>query len=209
MYIPEYHRIEDRPTSIEFMRSNPFAILISETASGTLATHIPVLIQEIDDRVVLRAHMAKANAHWKSIAADQEQDSLIIFHGPHAYISPALYENPESVPTWNYAAVHVYGRAAILEAEADVRQTLRDLISRFDASYRAQWQATSREYQARRLSHIVAFEIVASRIETKFKLSQNRTKADQRNVIQALADSPDSAISGVAKLMRQQGLGLP
>jgi transcriptional regulator len=139
----------------------------------------------------------------------QQPESLIIFHGPHAYISPTLYENRESVPTWNYAAVHMYGRGTILNAESDVRQLLLDLISLFDTSYQEQWLSLRPEYQTRMLSHIVAFEITATRIETKFKLSQNRTKADQENVIQSLGRSADSAVSGVAALMRQQGLGRP
>jgi transcriptional regulator len=208
VYIPEYHRIEDRAASVAFMRANPFAILISTTDEGPFATHIPVLLQEIDGRVILHAHMAKANPHWKFIE-EQDQESLMIFQGPHAYISPSLYENPESVPTWNYAAVHVYGRGKIISGDAEVRQLLLDLISQFDASYRKQWLSLSGEYQSRMLNHIVAFEITATRVETKFKLSQNRTKADRENVIQALAGSSDSTIFGIAALMRKQGLGLP
>jgi transcriptional regulator len=135
-------------------------------------------------------------------------DVLIIFHGPHAYISPMLYEIRESVPTWNYAAVHVYGKGRVISEESATRQVLDDLITRFDSSYNQQWNSFSDEYRNRMLRHIVAFEIAATRIETKFKLSQNRTKAEQENVIRALAENSDSAISGVAALMRQQGLGV-
>jgi transcriptional regulator len=209
VYIPEYHRIEDRAESLAFMQANPFAILISATDNGPFATHIPVVVRQVAGQVVLRAHVAKSTPHWKLMEDGQQQDSLVIFHGPHAYISPKLYENRESVPTWNYAAVHMYGRGKILDAESEVRLLLLDLISQFDSSYQEQWLSLRPEYQARMLSHIVAFEITATRIETKFKLSQNRTKADQENVIQSLASSPDSAVSGVAALMRQQGLGRP
>ena len=206
MYIPEYHRIEDRAASVAFMQANPFAMLISTTDSGPFATHIPALVQEVQGRVTLRGHMAKANPHCEVI---EEQDSLVIFHGPHAYISPALYETRESVPTWNYAAVHVYGRGRILSADADTRRLLQDLTLQFDPSYQTQWQSLSPEYQSRMLRHIVAFEISAARLETKFKLSQNRTRVEQENVIRALVGSSDSAVSGVAALMRKQGLGLP
>jgi transcriptional regulator len=209
VYIPEYHRIEDRAESLAFMQANPFAILISAANDGPFATHIPVIVRQLAGQVVLRAHVARSNPHWKVMEDGQQPESLIIFHGPHAYISPTLYENRESVPTWNYAAVHMYGRGKILDAESEVRLLLLDLISQFDSSYQEQWLSLRPEYQARMLSHIVAFEITATRIETKFKLSQNRTKADQENVIQSLASSPDSAVSGVAALMRQQGLGRP
>ena len=206
MYIPEYHRIDDPATSAAFMRANPFAILISDTDDGPFATHLPMSVREMDGRVRLRGHMAKANPHCKLI--EREQESLIIFHGPHAYVSPSLYENRESVPTWNYAAVHVYGRTTTISAETEVRQVLLDLVSQFDAAYQSQWLSLGDQYQSRMLNHIVAFEVTAARVETKFKLSQNRTKAEQENVIQALSRDPDSAVSGTAALMRQQGLGM-
>lgn len=187
------------------MKANPFAILISPTESGPLGTHLPLLVQERGDRLILRGHFAKANHHWSII--EQEQDSLIIFHGPHAYISPSLYEIRESVPTWNYATVHVYGKGRILKDGAEAERVLADLISQFDPPYYAQWQSFSEEYRDKMLRRIVAFEIEATRVEAKFKLGQNRTKNEQDSLIQALEHSPDSAVYGVAALMRQQKLG--
>jgi transcriptional regulator len=204
LYIPEFNRVEDRALALEFMRANPFAILVSANPSGPFATHLPLLIDNSADQVTLRGHVAKANPHWQML----NDDVLIIFHGPHAYISPMLYEIRESVPTWNYAAVHVYGRPRILSDDSDATRVLEDLITQFDMPYQAQWQSLSTDYRTRMLRHIVAFELIASRIETKFKLSQNRTKAEQENVIRALADSPDSSAAGTATLMRQHGLGL-
>jgi transcriptional regulator len=133
----------------------------------------------------------------------------MIFHGPHAYISPRLYELRESVPTWNYATVHAYGRGKILASDEDKQQVLGELISQFDSSYLNQWNSFDEQYRGRMLNHIVAFEIAVARLEAKFKLSQNRTKTEQENVIQALSKDPDPAISGVADLMRQRGLGKP
>ncbi len=207
MYIPEYNRVEDRAVARCFMEANPFAILISATDSGPFATHLPILVRELDGRVQLRGHMAKANPHWKSIGQDQE--SLVIFHGPHAYISPSLYETRESVPTWNYATVHVYGRGTAFTDEVQLRQLLQEVIGHFDSSYEAQWPSLSEQYQSRMLQHIVGFEINATRVEAKFKLSQNRTKAERENVIKSLARSPDSAVAAVAALMKEQGLGSP
>lgn len=206
MYIPEFNRIEDRDTSLAFLRANPFAVLVSSLDGLPFATHVPLAVRERNGQIVLRGHVAKANPHWKSFG--QEQESLVIFQGPHAYISPALYEIRESVPTWNYAAVHVYGRVSVVDQNQS-REILEDLIGEFDSSYAAQWASLSEEYRSRMLAHIVAFEMLPSRLETKFKLSQNRTRREQANIVRALANSGDSAIAGVAALMRQQGLGRP
>jgi transcriptional regulator len=204
MYIPEFNRVEDTSAALAFMRSNPFAILISQIEEAPFATHLPVAVSENDGEVTLRAHVAKSNPHWKML---EHQELLVIFHGPHAYISPSLYEIRESVPTWNYAIVHAYGRGNILGTEIDKDKVLSELISQFDSSYLQQWNSFDEQYRKRMLNHIVAFEISVTRLEAKFKLSQNRTRIEQENVIQALGASPDSVVSGVAEMMRQLGLG--
>jgi transcriptional regulator len=204
MYIPEFNRVEDTAAALAFMRANPFAILVSSADEGPFGTHLPVVIAETAGKLMLRAHVAKANSHWKAL---EQQESLVIFHGPHAYISPSLYEIRESVPTWNYATVHAYGHGRILPSDTDKHQVLAELIAQFDASYLEQWNSFDDQYRGRMLNHIVAFEIPLTRVEAKFKLSQNRTKIEQENVIQALAASTHSAVSGVAELMRQLGLG--
>jgi transcriptional regulator len=204
MYIPEFNRIEDQATALAFMRANPFAILVSNNDGTPFATHLPVIVAEAGGQVFVRAHVAKANPHWKIL---EQHESLLIFHGPHAYISPALYEIRESVPTWNYATVHAYGSGQILPGDSDKHQLLAALISQFDSSYLEQWNSFDEQYRSRMLNHIVAFEIAVTRIETKFKLSQNRTRGERENVIQTLGASPDPAVSGVAELMRKRGLG--
>lgn len=208
MYIPEFNRIEDQAAALAFMRANPFAILVSNNNQAPFATHLPVIIAHEGSEITLRAHVAKANPHWQMFEQEPQKDSLVIFHGPHAYISPRLYELRESVPTWNYAIVHAYGRGKILVADTDKQQVLAELILQFDSSYLNQWNSFDEQYRTRMLSHIVAFEIEVTRMEAKFKLSQNRSKVEQENVIQALGTSPDSAVSGVAELMLQRGLGV-
>jgi transcriptional regulator len=204
VYMPEFNREEDRATILAFMRANPFAILVSNVDGIPFATHLPLLIEEAGEQLVVRGHMARANAHWKSMKEDEE--SLVIFHGPHAYISPSLYELRESVPTWNYAAVHVYGEPTLFSDEPCLRETLHQMINTFESSYMAQWSELSEQYQSRMMKHIVGFEIRAKRLEAKFKLSQNRTKGEQARVIQSLSQSEDSNISGVADLMRKEEL---
>jgi transcriptional regulator len=206
MYIPEHFRNEDRAKTVAFMRENPFAILVSQTPNGPFATHVPVVIRESGDRVMIRGHVAKANPHWQYMQADPQ--CLLIFHGPHAYISPANYETREVVPTWNYGGVHAYGETRTYSATDELLSMLHDLIPTFEAAYGEQWASLSESYRQRMLSHIVGFEIAVTRLESKFKLSQNRTRQEQQNIIESLSDSSDSAVSGTARLMCEHGLGL-
>jgi transcriptional regulator len=205
MYIPEFNRVRDDAVALGFMKANPFAILVSTADTGPFATHVPILVREAADQIVLRGHVAKANPHWQWMKPEQE--CLAIFHGAHAYISPSLYENRESVPTWNYAAVHVYGKARLVVEPEPLLDILHDSIQTFDPSYQEQWSGLGEEYRTRMLSHIVGFEIVAESLEGKFKLSQNRTKTEQARERDTLSASRDSAVAGVGKLMRVAGLG--
>ena len=204
MYIPEHFRVRDNADAIAFMRANPFAILISTTADGPFATHLPVVIRESEDQLIIRGHVAKANPHWRYL--EQQPNCLIIFHGPHAYVSPTNYTTRENVPTWNYGAVHVYGNARVFAAPEELLGVLHELIPMFEPAYADQWASLSEAYRERMLSHIVGFEITVTKIEAKFKLSQNRTFEEQANVIASLGAAPDTTISGTAQLMRQQGL---
>jgi transcriptional regulator len=206
MYIPEHFRVEDHATAIAFMCANPFAILVSSTSDGPFATHVPVVIRETGGKMIIRGHVAKANPHWHYL---QEQSRcLMIFHGPHAYVSPTNYAARENVPTWNYGAVHAYGNARTFSETADLLNMLHDLIPTFEAAYAEQWASLSEPYRTRMLSHIVGFEIEVTKLEAKFKLSQNRTHDEQQKVIDSLSRSSDTAISGTARLMCEHGLGV-
>jgi transcriptional regulator len=206
MYIPEFNRVRDQAETISFVQANPFAILVSTSDNGPFATHIPILARHVNDQMVLHGHIAKSNPHGALLQGAQE--SLAIFHGPHAYISPKLYESRESVPTWNYAAVHVYGRVRAVTDPETLMEEVREIINAFDPDYFAQWSSLNDKFRYGMLKQIVGFEMVAARIEAKFKISQNRTKVDQAAVIASLEQSTDSAVSGIAKLMQKQGLGV-
>ena len=188
------------------MRANPFTILVSSTDDGPFATHLPLVIRQNADHLVLRGHVAKANPHWRYL--EQQPQCMTIFHGPHSYISPANYNTREAVPTWNYGAVHAYGNARILAAPDELLGVLHELMPMFEPAYAQQWASLSPTYRERMLSHIVGFEIAVAKIEAKFKLSQNRTRDEQEKVIETLRAASDTAISGTAALMREQGLGL-
>jgi transcriptional regulator len=205
LYIPEFNRLKDTGAALGFMRANPFAIVVSAGDGSPFATHIPVLATEAAGGIMLRGHVARANPHWNML--EQDGETLAIFHGPHAYISPGLYGSRESVPTWNYAAVHAYGQARIFHEAEPLTEVLLETIAVFEQAYLDQWRGLNENYRAKMLSNIVGFEIPVERLEAKFKLSQNRPRADQSRIIQSLESSTDSAISGIAKLMKDQDLG--
>lgn len=205
MYVPEHFRVEDQATAIAFMRANPFAILVSTTDDGPFATHVPVVIRETAGQTTIRGHVAKANPHWRYL--EEQPHCLMIFHGPHSYISPTNYATRENVPTWNYGAVHAYGEARTFSEPSDLLNMLHDLIPTFEAAYAEQWANLSEPYRSRMLSHIVGFEIEVTKLEAKFKLSQNRTRDEQQNVIDSLSRANDTAISGTGRLMCDHGLG--
>jgi transcriptional regulator len=215
MYIPEHFRVHDHADAIAFMRANPFAILISSAAApaapglsdeGPFATHLPLFAQTRGDHLVVRGHVAKANPHWRYL--EQNPQCLTIFHGPHAFVSTSNYVTRESVPTWNYGAVHAYGNARTFASPDELQGMLHQLIGTFEPAYAEQWASLSETYRQRMLSHIVGIEIAVTKIEAKFKLSQNRTKEEQANVIASLSPAQDTAVAGVSRLMREQGLGV-
>ena len=205
MYIPEHFRVRDHADAIRFMQANPFAILVSSTEEGPFATHLPLVLRQTGEGLIIRGHVAKANPHWRYI--EHQTKSLIIFHGPHAYISPTNYTTREVVPTWNYGTVHVYGNARVFSGHEELLGVLHELIPMFEPAYADQWASLSPAYWERMLGHIVGFEIAVTSIEAKFKLSQNRTKEEQENIITSLCTAEDTAVSGTARLMQEQGLG--
>jgi transcriptional regulator len=206
VYIPEHFRLRQHADAIAFMRANPFAILISTTDAGPFATHLPLFVRAAEEKVILRGHVAKANPHWRHL--EQQPQCLTIFHGPHSYISPSNYAARESVPTWNYGAVHLYGNARVFSSPEDLLGVLHELMGTFEPAYASQWASLDETYRERMLRQIVGFEIEITKMEAKFKLSQNRPREDQANVIASLEKAKDSAVSGVARLMRGQGLGV-
>ena len=196
MYTPPFYA-GDREAGLALMRAHPFALLLTPGPQGLLATHLPLLIQE--DPLVLKGHLARANPHWRFL---EDADSLVVFSGPHAYVSPAWYQTHPSVPTWNYAAVHAHGRARM---GADAVAILKESVDAFE---HAGWvMDLPPAYDAKMRAGIVAFDLPVARLETKLKLSQNRSEADRAGVIAGLAASPRPGDREVADLMGRQAPG--
>lgn len=205
MYIPNTDRVEDQAQLLAFMQAHSFATVVGLVNGELFATHLPLVILAQDDQIRLWGHMAKANPHWEALATPQE--ALVIFQGPHAYISPSHYEKWESVPTWNYIAVHAYGSARLIQDEAGLVATLSELIAANEATYQQQWDSLPEKFRHGMLNGIVAFEIAVTRLEGKFKLSQNRPAGDQERVATALATHPDLTIAAIGHYMQGHGQG--
>src|SRR5581483_10156386 len=182
MYIPAAFKVEDRSLLYEFIERYSFATLITTAEGIPFASHLPLLLDR--EREVLLGHLARANPHWQSF--DGMHEGLIIFSGPHAYISPSWYATSPAVPTWNYAAVHVYGTPRLLEAD-QLSGLLARLVSHYEAGNERPWQYDLPEdYRQRMERAVVGVEVPITRIEGKFKLGQNRTVEDRRGMLTRL-----------------------
>ena len=202
MYSPSYNRIEDRAELAAFMRANSFAVLVTGTGGTLHASHLPVRIQEHDGRVILDMHMAKNNPQWKEFFDDEV---MVVFSGPHAYVSPRWYEakEKERVPTWNYAAVHAYGVPLLIDDKSKKYQSQRRLVADMDPQWLPKFDTLRQEYVDMMLDGIVNFEIPVTRLETRWKLSQNRGRREMELIAEQLAKSDDSVERALAALTRK------
>ena len=201
MYIPASFNENDQATLHDFMRTHSFATVVTTHDSKPFASHLPLFLQsDAGTQGALIGHMARANPQWQEMQAGAEV--LVMFHGPHAYVSPAWYEAKAMVvPTWNYLAVHAYGKARILTQD-ELEQALHKLVDTYEDSYEQPWQLEmTQAMREKMLGAIVGFEIMLSSIEGKFKLSQNRSAADRKRVLTQLAGQADAESKQVAEQM--------
>jgi transcriptional regulator len=205
MYLPKSFQIEDLPELHAFMQAHNFATLVTQHQGAPFATHLPFLLDaQRGPHGVLLAHMARANPQWRAFA--DGGDALVIFQGPHAYISPSWYETHPSVPTWNYAVVHVYGVPQIVEDQATLHQMLERLVDTHEAAFAQPWRMDlPHDYLDKMMRAVVGFEIAITRLEGKLKLSQNRSEHDQHRVAEALGQSENQLDRGVAEMMSGRG----
>ena len=200
MYSPKYFK----PKSIEqvetFIKENGFAILMSVHKERPIATHIPLVLEKRNDKSYLVGHISKGNQQWKSLA--KQETVLAVFSNPHSYVSSSWYGH-ENVPTWNYIAVHVYGKARLIVGE-ELFLSLKKLTDKYEANSEnpVRVESLSKEIIKTGMRGIVGFEIEVKDIEANFKLSQNRNTEDYQNVIKMLENSTDVRSKEIAQAMK-------
>ena len=203
VYLPP-HFTEARPEVLAaHLERHDFALIVSHGKGGLIASHVPVMVEYDGPQLHLLAHLARPNPQLADLA---DAEALAIFSGPHAYISPSWYEGGPAVPTWNYADVHAYGRVRLVEDRAWLRGLVRRLSERHEAANPAPWrmQDLPERYLEGMLNGIVGLDIAVSRLEGKYKLSQNRPPGDRPRIIAALEARGDADAIGVARLMRER-----
>jgi len=201
MYVPQSFAESDTSTLHAFMRRSSFAVLTTCGEGGLAASHLPLLLDAEDGpRGRLFGHMARANPQWRQA----ECDALAVFSGPHAYVSPTWYQEEGTVPTWNYVAVHAYGRLRIVVDEEAVLEILRRSVATYEAAMPTPWTFDAASPYIRvQLKAIVGFQLEIDRLEGKWKLSQNHPSHRRRRVAGALAAQSDADSVAIAEMMRQ------
>jgi len=186
LYVPGHFDVRDRAAVARLLHDHPFATLVTPTASEPFVSHVPLLhVADREPHGTLLGHFARANPH---AAAAAGVESIAIFHGPHAYVSPSWYAEPAgAVPTWNYAVIHAHGSLELARDPAETRAILDALIQRFESHRDAPWQpGLDRDRMDAMVAAIVGFRIRVRRLDAKFKLSQNRSPDDRSRVAAAL-----------------------
>ncbi|MGJ7545465.1 FMN-binding negative transcriptional regulator [Variovorax sp. LT1R16] len=204
MYTPPAYAESDEALLRERMRAWSFATLVTHGAEGLNATHLPFLVDDEGPHGLLTTHLARGNAQYRDLKAGAP--ALVIFQGPHAFISPSWYTNRLTFPTWNYTAIHVQGTPEVVEDTAAIHAVLQRTVATYDTPLGGEWDfgAMPQELTASRLTAIAAVRIPIARLEGKMKLNQDKSVADRRGVIAALEKQGDAQSLAVAALIRSQ-----
>lgn len=200
MYIPKINDIQNQAEIIRFISTYNFATVISYDQKRPIATHIPIEYELRKEALYLKGHLAKANPQWQSF--QEEQAILISFMETHSYISSSWYDQID-VPTWNYIAVHMYGKPRIFEEE-ELLAFVRFQMEKYEAN---STQPVKMEHLdpaslKRNLRGIVGFEILVEDIQARYKLSQNKSEATFKNIVHELERLNDHQASKLAQAMR-------
>ena len=201
MFIPDIYKNKNQEAITSFLKENSFGILINQTNGKLWATHIPLeLGTNKEGKTILEGHISKENPQWKGFAENDQ--ILAIFSGPHSYISPSWYDH-ENVPTWNYIAVHVYGKIKIIEGDA-VIQSLKRLVDKYEQNSENPVRIEDLSKKTMMQSRgIVAFEIEIEEIQAQQKMSQNRDDKNYQNIISELEKTNKNQSIAVANEMKK------
>lgn len=200
MYSPPYNRNEDHAEVLAFMRANSFVLLVTGAGGELHSSHLPCVVEERGGELALLLHMAKTNPQWQQFF---DEEAMAVFWGPHAYVSPRWYAEKPRVPTWNYTAVHAYGTPRVIDARDDKYGCIAKLVQEMDPQWKPDFDAMPADYTERMLDGIVAFEMLVTRLETRWKLSQNRGRAEQELIAAQLDKSADSTERALGALTRR------
>lgn len=200
MYRPKMFDIDDADDMQGIIRANGFAVLVTAGAQGMTASHVPLHLVDDGELGLLWGHLAKGNDQWQ--AFDGNAEALAVFGGPHSYISPTWYATEKSVPTWNYEAVHAYGRPKVMDDPAAVAARLASLTGQYEGTDDSAWSPRNlpADFAAAQLKGIVAFEMRIERLEGKRKMSQNRKPEDVKGAIDGLKATGrpvDAEVAGI------------
>jgi transcriptional regulator len=205
VYLPPAFTETREEVLIAHIERHDFGLLITHGDNGLVASQVPFLLERRADKLILEAHLARANPQVADI--ERGNEALAIFQGPHAYISPGWYETGPSVPTWNYASVHAYGYPRAIADHDWLDDFVRRLSQRHEAREpNRSWQMDDQpeRYMTMMMNGIIGVELAVERLEGKFKLSQNRPPADRPRIIAALEAREDPDSRAVARLMRER-----
>jgi transcriptional regulator len=202
MYTPKYFKVTNVEEIWNFVQENSFGTLITTVQEKPIATHLPMQIIKEGDDYYITGHMAYGNPQWRTLEICE--NILVMFQGPHAYISSSWYEK-ENVPTWNYQAVHVYGKASIL-SEEELKQDLTKLLQKYEKHRKnpVLWDGLSPQLLNKELKGIVGFKIKVQEIQAAYKLSQNRNEEDYHNIINKLYEEKDLNSHKMAEVMSRK-----
>jgi transcriptional regulator len=201
MYIPDLYKNENQEAITAFLKENSFGILINQTNGKLWATHIPLELGiNAEGKTILEGHISKENPQWQGFAENDQ--ILAVFSGPHSYISPSWYDH-ENVPTWNYIAVHVYGKIKIIEGDA-VIESLKRLVDKYEQNSENPVRIEDLSEKTMMQSRgIVAFEIEIEEIQAQQKMSQNRDDKNYQNIISELEKTNKNQSIAVANEMKK------
>ncbi|MFC6604181.1 FMN-binding negative transcriptional regulator [Ectobacillus funiculus] len=201
MYIPKYFRVTDMDEIREFVQMNSFGTIVTTKQGKPIATHLPLQFNKEGDDYYITGHMAYGNPQWRTL--ETCEDILVMYQGPHAYISSSWYGH-ENVPTWNYQSVHVYGTASILNEE-ELQQDLIMLLQKYEKHRKnpVLWDKLFPQLLEKELKGIVGFKIKVQEIQASYKLSQNRNEEDYHNIVNKLSEEKDLNSQQMAEVMKE------
>jgi len=201
MYIPKRFNVKNPEEIWSFLKTHSFATLVTTSNGRPTATHIPVIVRREGENLLISGHVAYGNSQWRTW--EQVEEALLIFQGPHSYISSSWYAE-EQVPTWNYQAVHIYG-AIRKQTDEELRADLKQLMVTYEQHREnpVLWETVTPELLEREIKGIVGFLVEASEVQAAYKMSQNRKDHDYANIIDQLKEEPDAGSHQVASEMER------